>query len=543
MTKQSKRTWLFIGAFILAGCCNLFSRTGIPQWDTLMTLINYSIFTGLLLFWIRSVRVRLLPSEERTYMLVAAFMMLFFLLLRIFKYRFALDAAVLRYSVYLYSVPMALIPALFLMICICIKRGSERGAWNERLVLIPAFIPALLFLTNDFHFLVYRPSVALSGFIVDEGTYSYGPGFYILYGWMAAAFLAGIILLLSGRSVRRNRVLSPMAVLLIWAVLLIAYTFSIRVTKYRFWNDPDINIFCMLGIFESSIRNRLIPFNENYAGFFRHLQMPVSITDKDFRPVYRSEREMTFAPGEFRLALAGSLYLTPVRKLSGRKLRAGYAFWEEDESDLYNMRERLMEANELIEQENILFQAETDQREKDAWLQSRHRIYHEIAEEMHPCQQKIEQILERICPKEDDYREQIAMVSVLNAYVKRKTNLLLLAAEHDRISTSELQLALEESANYLKYAGLQTTVLPGKNRPFPADRLIALYDTFESVAEQLIGKSSSMMVSWYENGLRLAAAADGVPDTADLPVPVRIHRSEDILYMDICAGEKGGDSA
>ena len=41
---------------------------------------------------------------------------------------------------------------------------------------------------------------------------------------------------------------------------------------------------------------------------------------------------------------------------------------------------------------------EAEQKEKDAHLQSRHRIYHEIAAELYPCQKRIGQLLEETVP-------------------------------------------------------------------------------------------------------------------------------------------------
>ena len=52
-----------------------------------------------------------------------------------------------------------------------------------------------------------------------------------------------------------------------------------------------------------------------------------------------------------------------------------------------------------------------------------------------------------------DFRDRIAGISVLNAYVKRKTNLLLMASEKEMIPTQEIFAALSESCRYLSYAG------------------------------------------------------------------------------------------
>ena len=546
MAKQNKNTRLFIGFLLLAGIANLVSRLPVSELSTLMTCFNYLTYIGLLLFWIMAVRVRLLPSAARTSILGAALLMLLYMLVRIFKYRFAVSVIASRYAVYAYWIPQMLIPALFLMTCIRIRRGGqEKRKRNESLLLIPAGILALLAMTNDVHSRVYVPRIALSEFILDTGTYRYGPAFWLMNAWMIGATGSGIALLYrsSGRIPKQAiRLITVIAVLWGGLILLNLLVLDRLPGGYHMFNIPEIHIFSMLGIFEICIRYRQIPYNENYSAFFRKLQSPSVITDRAFRPVYGTDAALSVAPETLKTAAEEPVSLTPDRKLYGKAIRAGYAFWVQDESAVRRAQDRLLEANEMIEQENDLIRAETEQKEQDAYLQSRHRIYHEIAEELYPCQKKITKILNEAIPGTAEFKEKIAFVSVLNAYVKRKTNLLLLAAESAALSKNELYLALRESAEYLTLAGLQTTVLKPEEKQAPAGVILALYDAFEAIAEQLQGAAPSLMVSWYENGLRLAVETEREPDTSGIPLPVRSRRSENVLYMDIPAG-KGGETA
>ena len=246
-------------------------------------------------------------------------------------------------------------------------------------------------------------------------------------------------------------------------------------------------------------------------------------------------------PEQLRAALASPVYLAPDLKLSGKAIHGGFAFWVEDETEVHRAQDRLAEANELIESESSLIQAETEQREKDAWLQSRHRIYHEIAEILYPCQKRIEGLLDQMEPNTPVFRDQLAKVSVLNAYVKRKTNLLLMASEQDSMTTHVLFLALKESAGYLSLTGLHTDARqPEEEQVLPAATAIALYDAFEAVAEQLMGKASSLMVSWYGNALVLATVTEHIPDLSILPVTARSREEDGILYIDLHAEAKRG---
>ena len=543
--KRNKNVCLFIAFLLLAGLANLFSRTGIPAIDTLMTFINYVIYLGLLLFWIESVRTRLLPSGARSFILQAGSLMLLYMLIRIFRYRFALSNVAKVYAVYAYWVPQLLIPALFLMTCIRIRHGGkEPQNHRDRLILIPGAILSLIVMTNNLHFLVYIPQVDLSQFAVITGTYTYGPVFWLLYAWMFFTALAGLIILFREVGHLQARVIRLLLCLvLVWAgLVLLALLVFDNYTDYRLFNIPEISIFCMLGVIEVCIRYRLIPYNENYTGFFGKLQIPSVITDLQLHIAYRSGTAIATDENNLREALSEPVALTPDLKLYSKEIRAGYAFWVEDESAIHQAQERLLEANEMIEHENDLLRAETEQKEKEAYLASRHRIYHEIAQQLHPCQKRIGQVLDQATPGSYDFREQIAYVSVLNAYVKRKTNLLLLAAENDTLPVTELYLALQESAYYLTLAGLQTTALEPKNTQYPAEKIIFLYDAFESIAEQLLGNASALMVSWNKKNLRLAAETESSPLTEGIRLPVQSMRSENVLYIDLCVAETGGEA-
>jgi hypothetical protein len=126
--KLKRNTSLFIVFLLLAGVANLLAWAGIPALEALMAEANYLIYTGLLLFWLQSVQARLLKSRTKTWVTGAARMMLLYQLLRVFKYRFAVEPAAMRYAIYLYFVPMTLIPTLFLMTCLRILRETGRDA-------------------------------------------------------------------------------------------------------------------------------------------------------------------------------------------------------------------------------------------------------------------------------------------------------------------------------------------------------------------------------------------------------------------------------
>ena len=98
------------------------------------------------------------------------------------------------------------------------------------------------------------------------------------------------------------------------------------------YETPEVNIFAIVAIFEICIREHLIPHNENYAGFFSKLPMPVMITDISLKPVHHSANIIEAEEDQLKAAIDEPVYIQPDKKLMARKIRGGYAFWIEDES-------------------------------------------------------------------------------------------------------------------------------------------------------------------------------------------------------------------
>ena len=74
----------------------------------------------------------------------------------------------------------------------------------------------------------------------------------------------------------------------------------------------------------------------------------------------------------------------------------------------------------------------------------------------------------------------------------------------------------------------------------PSENIIALYDTFEMLAEQMVGHTSLLMVSFSDESLKLAADTDFPLELKGTALPVQSEKREDILYLTIRT-QKGGD--
>ena len=541
--RENRSTWMFIGFLLMGGICQMFTRTRVSIVDTFMFSVNFMIYVALLIFWLQSVRARLLPTRARSYIVTSAILMVVLLLIRVMRFRILTEVLVRRYVDYSYNIPMVLVPTLFLMTCIRIRRGeSDEQNGRERLLLIPSCTVLLLILTNDLHQLFYHRTVPLSEFQGNVGTYTCGPLFYFMYAWMVLTLLAGFVILIR-KTWRKNIrcLLLFAAVVLAWGglSLLNALVFT-RLDLLRMYHAPEINIFGMLGSFEVCIRNRLIPYNENYTGFFSRLGLPVRITDEALSTVYETDLPIRASAEQLRSALAAPVYPDEDTRLSGMKTRPGYAFWTEDESELRRESRRLAYANEILSEENDLIAVENELKEKKAHLDAQNRVYDRIAAALYPKQKRIEALLDSTPPESDGFSAMLAECCVLNAYCKRKSNLMLLTEESLPQPNRELFLAMQESARFLKCCGIDAAATGEEYSRLPLPEILALYDSFETLLEAFLPHMRRMTASLADKGVRIAMEADSMPSLPQTDLPVECRESDGCFFLTIRA-EGGAD--
>lgn len=298
--KRRRYTAAFLILLPLAGVVNVIDRVSEPYLSTALTIVNLGMYIGLLFWWLTTVRARLLPTRERAYIVASGVLLVVLLLLRMVRYRIIPDEAIraARYCWYGYYVPILFVPALFLMCCVRIAGQGKQAGGLDLWLLVPPTLLSIGFLTNEAHFLAFRPKEWADatnwGYATD---YVHGPLFFAAYGWIGACIVTGVALLVLtyARAGSRKKALYPLSILALWVALLELNNLFSAQGWYRLYNFPEIHAFCMVGVYESCIRTRLMSCNENYAGFFRRMQTPAVITDRAFSPVYRTARPQSSA--------------------------------------------------------------------------------------------------------------------------------------------------------------------------------------------------------------------------------------------------------
>lgn len=543
LIRQHKITSTFICFLLLAGVCNLLTRVPVPFIASLMFCVNFMIYIGLILFWAQHVIKRILPTKTRTYIILSSFFMILYILQRVVRYRLLVDSVTAnRYMGYFYYIPLVVMPSLLLVTAIDLKFGNTRKSNTaETVILILAGLVSMIALTNDLHFLVYIPKVDLSVFRMGDNTYTWGIGFYVIYAWIILALVVGAAFLFQvvGRNGKRSITYLACSIA-VW--LLLSFIHSVIFERFsipRPYFKPEIDCFGMLLIFECCIRSRLIPYNENYPGFFKNLKLPILITDASLENVNETIVPVRASKEELVKARECPVYLDEDTRLSSMKIRAGYAFWTENEHELREQRQKLANANELLSEENDLIAVENKLKEQKAHLDAQNRVYERITAAIYPKQKRIEDLLNSTDPDSGDFPETLGRVCVLNAYSKRKTNLLLLSEDALPKSNRELFLALAESCRFLNCCGIHAAVVGEDYSELPLEPVNDLYDTFETIVEAYLGSMRRMTVSILENGIRIAMEAGEEAVLNGTALPVECKESDGILFFTVLTAVEG----
>ncbi len=543
MDRQNRPVLIYVALLLVAGVLYLCTTPTEGYLNTLCFTLNFLIYVCLLVSWMYSLRQRLLPSRSRSYLLTAAWLMLLFLLTRTFKYRIHEEYLFLvRTVTELYYVPQLLIPTLFFMTCLRLARGeTQEGYGPELWLLVPGVGLALLVLTNDLHHLFYLPTVPLEKFSLHSGTYAYGPVFWLAMGWIVLSLTLGCLLLfwLTGRRSARH-LLWPGAVGAGWVGMTLINLLVMEPLKLaQLYHLPELHIFGMLGIFESCIRARLIPSNENHTGFFARLELPALVTDRSLQPVWTTAVPVPADRDLLKAALEGPVELPADTRLFGMELPAGLAFWTVDESGLRRADRALQEANGLLGMENEIIRRQRELAEERAGIDSRRLLFDRTARAVYPAQKRISDLLEQARPDTPSFRRDMARILVLTAYVKRKANFVMLGAERDTVTAGELCAALQESAHYLSYCGLHTTISLAREENLPRAAAMAAYDSFALATETLLDLTGELWVRLSGRTLLLLADLDRVPPLPALPLPCTAACEDGQLRLQIDLGGDG----
>ena len=498
MSKATKKSLLYalaaLGLIALAMWLRYASRTVLhsPVYGHLRS----GIYIFLLCAWCRSVRVRIVQTQVRRYLLAISALMVLWILLRSIKFSIENTDAE-RWLWYFYYFPMLFIPMLSVFVSQSLGKGEDfrLPRWTK-LLYLPTLLLLLLVLTNDLHQQVFSfPSGVLS-----DQAYRYESGYSFVLGW--EALCAGFAFLSMAKNCRipcsrriRWLPLVPLA-------LSMAYAYAYVKKAHWVWVlAGDITVAqCLMftGIFESCIQCGLIQSNRGYDELLEATTLPVQITDEDFCTKHASATMRPPLPqSELRQITQDTVQLDDDTLLKRHKLRRGWAFGKEDVSELNQLRQELeLACNELRDVGDVLA-AENAQHARLLKLTEENRLYDMMEAQTARQIAMLQERLTELKKTDDPARAErlLGQIIVIGTYIKRRSNLIFVGVQRGSISVQELRLCLNESAENLCLYGAECSALIKGDGQLSIEQATAAYSLFEAVVEAELESLRSLLVS------------------------------------------------
>lgn len=490
--ERKRKTYLYscvVVCLLLYACFARWFAKGTDNilLETVLQLSRHLIHIGLILAWMFSVRQRILQESVRRNLLLTGGLLIFWLYIRTVKWMFFTKYSWQnRYCWYSYYIPIVLVPLLGVFLIQYLgKTENYELTGKTKLLYIPAIVLIGLVFTNDIHRLVFQFP---EGIYYADSQYTYGIGYFMILGWsvcLGCYFV--VMLLLKCRAPGKHWVRKlPLSVLILDIVLAVLY--CLKVVTFDL---TAVNCMMIVLLLESCIRSGLIRSNSNYGELFQAASVEAVITDRDGKVCYSSEK-IKFLKKEARelmnaLENAGIIYDS--RRLNSAEIMNGRVFWWENIAEILDYKKELEKTGKRLSEKNDLLKAEMKLREKQIHVREKNRLYDQIVQEVSGELDQLERML-----KGKNAKDRIAQICVLSAYIKRRSNLRILAENASELPAGELELCLQESLESICLCGICCTLdcqCEGKTK---TEYMIALYDCVQQILEQILPVAESLLM-------------------------------------------------
>ena len=544
MRRLDKRTivhaCLIVAVIVLAFFCRrIVAATKNELVEQLANFARIFLYIGLFAFWGVSVYRRVVQLQVRRYLITVSALMVFWLILREFRWHFILNAAARNLLWYAYYIPISLIPLIALFVSLSLgKYEKYRLPKLITLLYIPTALLIMLVLTNDLTQLAFVfPDVPDA---LKETAYTYGPVFYIITAWAGACGVSAFIVMLTKSRLPNNSGLKWLPVIPFIAAALYIILYVLRNEIVMSYLDDTTVIDCLLftAFFESCIWCGLIQTNSRYFDLFKaSVNISAQITDNDYNVRYSAGAAVPISKEDMLRAKAGPVILPGAKRLHNMALGGGRAIWTEDISKILSVRESLQETREELRERNEFLRMEYEQERVYRGVIEQNRLYDLLQSNTQPQIDQIKSLINqyRKTDEPDIRRRIIAHIVVLGSYIKRRKDLILCMEGSDHIPESKLISAFGESYYAIESMDIRGTFFVHTGySDLPGEIVNRAYDFFESVLEAVINSARyiNVFVCTLDSALRCTVQTDGTASPSAL--------LKSYPNMTLCAEEDGG---
>lgn len=496
--RESKRSIIVVtvlSLIVVAAILNQVStRIQSPFFSRGAAILRTYIYFGLFSVWGLSVRRRIMQKQVRSYLGAISMLIILWLSLRTIKYYFVPpNLSLFRYLWYGYYIPMLLILVISLFIALSLGKPEDYllPKWIN-IFYIPTLILILLVLTNDSHQLVFRFS---EGIVRNGVLYKHNIVFWIIFAWLIICASIAIVVMFKNSKI-------PGSKKFIWLpfvplIIDIAYTFM-----YVRWssiievvaNDMTI-VHCLVIVstFEFCIYTGLIRSNKHYESLFYTSSISGLIADENYNIIYKSENAQPISTENLKRAIVEPVNLNESTRLSSLEINGGYAFWLEDVSEMNTLLTELREVGDSLSENNELLQAELDIKEKKAKIQEKERLHNKVIEDV---KYQLEMLSYTLSGENQiSTKDKLMWASILGAYIKRRSNLIIISEESQELYAKEIEYSFREFKESIAEIGIDCYFNRKCQGKIPTENGILIYDIFEEIIERTLTLLKSLLIN------------------------------------------------
>lgn len=470
--KTKLLTVIGIIIFLFGGAVRIFSHLTSSA-DNYMENFDVIIFSGLIIGWGVSVSYRIVQKNIRTCLVISATLMLLWMALRAIKYNSPADINTYgRYLWYSYYIAMVFLPLM--MFFAMLNIGKPENTNNRKyLLIIPAAVLVLLVMTNDFHQLafVFEPD-----FHNWNKQYSYGPVYYVIVVWIFILVLSSIVLSINQCriSATRKKLWIPIVIILVAIIYTVWNNLNHGYSGLRIYNVPEVFCFASIALWESLIQIGLVPSNTGYGNFFNASNLNALIFDNEGNMKYRSKNAANVSKNVV-LKNGNSVVIDENIILKKHNIKGGKAVWTEDISAINRINRELSEIKEQISEYNVILKSEAELKKRRAAVTEQNKLYDNITEFIRPQLCDLENILKNIENNSGDISVNYARACVVNVYIKRISNLFIMAKSRKMLNAFELENSIRELAEYISAYGISCSFFSNVSGEISAEKSIAIF--------------------------------------------------------------------
>ena len=354
-------------------------------------------------------------------------------------------------------------------------------------------------------------------------SYEHRTVYYIALAWeIAVTFTSLIVLILKcGISACRRKTWIPVTVF----IVCVAVSTVCFLTDTPAFKIPELLCFTCIVMIESCIAIGLIPSNDEYENYFYRSVYSAVITDENFNVIYNSEKSVFTDKILLGRAAKSPVMIDENTRLSAEKIHGGYTFRIEDLSKVNEINAALSETNERLSEENYIIEAENELKEQKAQIAEQNKLYAKMDEVTCEELKRLDALLSDMYHKTQlnstEYIDKMRFACILAAYIKRRSNLVMLAEKQESIDVGELSLAIKESLAFLSLTGAECTFDCAVSGKIYDKNAGVFYDFFQACIANYEGLPSAVIVRLSRRGDNLVLRIECDNKAEEIPEKIK----------------------